>query len=323
MSQKVSVIVTCYNHEQYIETCLRSIFHQTFTEISLLVINDGSTDASGEIIQEVLRETPFSPTVYLTQENQGIVPSRNQGLEWAFQQNTEFILFVDSDNYLEVNFLEEMLKTAQENDADIVYPTLFDPEKKEVYVHAQLGDMKQRIRGNNIDNCSLLRASMVQNQRYDIKLNRLMLEDYDFILRLIANGAKAIPVPFEKTFLNYRVIQGARSDRSQEDYFRAYYFLVIKHSTQFPEYVQEALMDIWLDQQSQKSEVESEAAKLEVEKKRLCTELEEVKKQLVEKEEHVKHLEDLHQDIIRSKAYRLGLALVNPWRKWKRLFGRK
>lgn len=59
MDKKVSVVVTCYNHEKFIEECLRSIFAQTHQNIELLVFNDGSTDDSGAVISKVLEESPL------------------------------------------------------------------------------------------------------------------------------------------------------------------------------------------------------------------------------------------------------------------------
>ena len=54
MNKKVSVVVTCYNHEKYIEECLRSIFAQTHQNIELIIFNDGSTDLSDEVISSTL-----------------------------------------------------------------------------------------------------------------------------------------------------------------------------------------------------------------------------------------------------------------------------
>ena len=54
MTKLISVVVTCYNHENYIEQCLRSIFNQTYRNIELIVLDDGSTDSSSEVIQDLL-----------------------------------------------------------------------------------------------------------------------------------------------------------------------------------------------------------------------------------------------------------------------------
>lgn len=96
MNDKVSVVVTCYNHEKYIAKCIKSIFEQTYQNIELIVFNDGSTDRSGEIISSLLLESPFKETKYFSGANQGVVKVRNAALE---QITGEYLLFVDSDNF--------------------------------------------------------------------------------------------------------------------------------------------------------------------------------------------------------------------------------
>lgn len=66
MNKKVSVVVTCYNHEKYIEECLRSIFAQTHQNIELIIFNDGSTDLSDEVISSTLLDSPFVETSYFS-----------------------------------------------------------------------------------------------------------------------------------------------------------------------------------------------------------------------------------------------------------------
>ena len=102
MTNLISVVVTCYNHEKYIEQCLRSIFKQTYRNIELIVLDDGSTDYSPEIIQEVLRESPFA-TTFESHENIGVVRTRNKGLNLL---NGDYFLFVDSDDFLDDRYVE-------------------------------------------------------------------------------------------------------------------------------------------------------------------------------------------------------------------------
>ena len=103
MDKKVSVVVTCYNHEKYIEECLRSIFGQTHQEIELLIFNDGSTDASGDVISEVLQDSPFTETHYFSEKNRGLAYVRNDALS---KMTGDFLLFVDSDNFLNDDHIE-------------------------------------------------------------------------------------------------------------------------------------------------------------------------------------------------------------------------
>ena len=83
-------------------TVLRSIFGQTYQNIELLVLDDGSTDKSSQIIQETLQDSPF-PTRFESHENMGVVKTRNKALQQI--QGTYFI-FVDSDDFLDANYIE-------------------------------------------------------------------------------------------------------------------------------------------------------------------------------------------------------------------------
>jgi len=202
MTKLISVVVTCYNHENYIEQCIRSIFHQTYRNIELIVLDDGSTDNSKEIIQEVLKDSPFV-TNFESHENVGVVKNRNMGLSLI---NGDYLLFVDSDNYLDVDYIEQLYSKLIETNADIAYCDLFNPEKEEFYLKSHEFDLTDFLNASFIDNCSLIRRDILGYARYDEKLNRKKLEDYDFLLNLIINnGAKAVYQP--KTKLNYRVFE--------------------------------------------------------------------------------------------------------------------
>ena len=93
-SPKVSVIIPVYNTAPYLHEALSSITRQTLQELEIIIVNDGSTDGSGEIIREVA-ETDGRIKVF-EQENQGQSVARNVGLE---QATGEYIYFMDSDGY--------------------------------------------------------------------------------------------------------------------------------------------------------------------------------------------------------------------------------
>ena len=137
MTKLISVVVTCYNHENYIEQCLRSIFKQTYRNIELIVLDDGSTDFSSEVIQEVLKESPFV-TTFESHENIGVVRTRNKGLNLL---NGDYFLFVDSDDFLDERYVEELYNGAINHQADIVYCDLYNFEKDETYLKAQEFDL--------------------------------------------------------------------------------------------------------------------------------------------------------------------------------------
>ncbi|MCQ8259941.1 glycosyltransferase family 2 protein [Streptococcus suis] len=238
MNNLVSVVITCYNHEEYIRQCIESVFNQSYRNIELIIINDGSSDRSEQIIEDALKVNPFKKTTYIYQKNQGICATRNRCLELI---NGDFVLFVDSDNYLEANFVEEMLKTAYLENADIIYTSLKDIDSGEVIIPIQKFNLEKYFIGNHIDNCSLIRVSKIENQRYDLNLNRKKLVDYDFFLGLILYQ-NAKPAPCDSTFLNYRKLVDSISEHGNvKKYSDAYLYIMMKYSAVQPEFSKKGL----------------------------------------------------------------------------------
>lgn len=128
----ISVIVPVYNVEKYLRRCLDSIMNQTFRELEILVIDDGSTDASGEICDEYA-EQDKRIRVFHT-ENRGLSAARNLGLDEA---SGEWIGFVDSDDWIEVDMYEVLLNKALETDAEIVECGVFKERDGVVKEHGR------------------------------------------------------------------------------------------------------------------------------------------------------------------------------------------
>lgn len=110
----ISVIVPVYNVERYLEECLNSIQHQSYTNIEVILVNDGSTDHSKRICERYCEED--SRFHLLNQENQGQSVARNVGVATS---RGEFIAFVDSDDIILANYLETLMQHMGE-DVDIV-----------------------------------------------------------------------------------------------------------------------------------------------------------------------------------------------------------
>ena len=109
--EKVSIIVPVYNAESYIERCLNSIINQTKKElIELIVVNDGSTDKSGEIILKIKQNCNIK-FQYYSKNNEGIAKTRNFGIEKA---NCEYVLFVDADDMIDKQLIENLEKYIEE-----------------------------------------------------------------------------------------------------------------------------------------------------------------------------------------------------------------
>lgn len=111
---KVSIIVPIYNVEKYLANCLESLINQTYQDIELICINDGSTDQSPKILEQYAQKDPR--IIMINQENKGISCARNTGLEKA---TGEYITFVDSDDALSTHFVEVMLRLVEDNKADL------------------------------------------------------------------------------------------------------------------------------------------------------------------------------------------------------------
>lgn len=110
----ISVIVPVYNMEQYLERCLESIVRQTYTNIEILLIDDGSKDRSGFICDQwQMRDSRIT---VLHKENGGLSDARNVGLEYA---KGDYLCFVDSDDYLETDMLERLFDALKQNSAEI------------------------------------------------------------------------------------------------------------------------------------------------------------------------------------------------------------
>lgn len=113
--EKISVIVPIYNAELYLDRCLKSIINNTYRNLEIICINDGSTDTSLNIL-EPYKENDSRITV-ISQENRGLSSARNKGMEIA---TGEYISFVDADDMIHPKFFTCLISIMIESDADIV-----------------------------------------------------------------------------------------------------------------------------------------------------------------------------------------------------------
>ena len=128
----ISLIVPIYNVENYLWSCLDSIAKQTYSNIEVLLVNDGSPDGSGVICQEfVARDSRFR---YIEKENGGLSDARNVGIARA---QGEFLSFVDSDDWIEPTYVEDMYRAALFNDAEVVVSNYkkFDVKDNCYWIH--------------------------------------------------------------------------------------------------------------------------------------------------------------------------------------------
>lgn len=113
---KVSIVIPVYNVEQYIAECIESVITQTYTNLEIIVVNDGSHDASGTICKEFAKRD--NRIIYIEQPNMGPSAARNNGIDKA---TGEYIYFLDSDDMLVINAIEILLKYIQIENADCLF----------------------------------------------------------------------------------------------------------------------------------------------------------------------------------------------------------
>lgn len=112
---QISVIIPIYNVEAYLEECLQSVAAQTFAPLEVILVNDGSSDGSGNICKSFLAQYPN--WLYVEQANQGVAAARKNGLERA---QGEYLAFVDSDDVLSPNYFSSLWAAREQTGADSV-----------------------------------------------------------------------------------------------------------------------------------------------------------------------------------------------------------
>ena len=114
---KVSIIVPVYNVEKYVGRCLESIVKQTYPNIEVICVDDCGTDSSIKIVEGYKRKYPSIISVIKHECNQGLGAARDTGLEAA---TGEYVLFVDSDDYIKSNYVETYMQEVERNFYDVI-----------------------------------------------------------------------------------------------------------------------------------------------------------------------------------------------------------
>lgn len=114
---KISIIVPIYNAEKYLRRCLDSLVNQTMKEIEIILVNDASPDSSDRIMEEYRRRYPEQIHCIYHERNLGPGGGRNTGIRAA---KGEYVLFVDSDDYVDITICEKLYRVAREKNSDSV-----------------------------------------------------------------------------------------------------------------------------------------------------------------------------------------------------------
>lgn len=225
---KVSIVIPVYKCEKYLEECLESLVNQTLKEIEIICVNDGSPDNSAEILDKFAQKD--SRVVVINQENQGVSAARNNALKIA---KGEFIGFVDSDDWVDLDFFEKLYNAAKQNNCDMAAGDFYRHGK--IIKSKKLNYTKQEIFYNPIDkakisNCPRYNYIWHKIYKKDILFaNNLLFptgvfyEDICWVVKSLYHLNGLVTVP--NIFYHYRKNQGSivtqKSDKNKNDYLNA------------------------------------------------------------------------------------------------------
>lgn len=122
--ERVSVIIPVYNCKRYLPQCLQSILHQTYGNIEIIIVDDGSTDGTSSLCDEYAKQFPVITVIH--QNNAGPGMARNAGLDIM---TGDYVTYVDADDYVAKNFVETMVKLLKSYHADIAEVSLICLER--------------------------------------------------------------------------------------------------------------------------------------------------------------------------------------------------
>lgn len=232
---KISVVVPVFNSEKYLEKCIDSIINQTYKNIEIILINDGSSDKSEEICNSYLKT--YKNIKLINQSNSGVSVARNNGLK---SSTGDYVLFVDSDDWLEKDMLEIMVKEIDNFDIDIVRceyfvennPVLEDKYFKKIYFkNVEIKNNNYLI--ENITNYNINPAVWMMLIKRELAVKHKFTsnigygEDLIYSLDLLLDSKKIKIIPY--AFYHYRLSDNSAS-RNPAKYTRNIENLIKLHS---------------------------------------------------------------------------------------------
>lgn len=216
---KVSVIIPVYNVEEYLKECLDSVIHQTFTDIEIICVNDGSTDNSLAILQEYA--DCDNRIKIINKQNGGLSSARNEGLKYV---TGELCYFLDSDDYIKTNLFEYAVKIFDKYDIDyLCFGT--EPFLENDDISQDYKDLEQYLKIKytglkEVDYCVGRDTNIhVWNKIYKTEhikqynlnfINGLLYEDIYFVWYYLFTSKNAYFTPYK--FHNYRLRKGSIMD---------------------------------------------------------------------------------------------------------------
>lgn len=248
--EKVSIIIPMYNAEDNIEKCLQSIINQEYSNIEILIINDGSTDSSIEIVNKYIEYD--SRIIIINQKNEGRSSARNAGISAS---SGKYIMFVDSDDWVELEMIKEMVRMVENNKLDIAMSTIRYITDFKTYIRKFPWDNNKIFEGDEIINefyphlltsinykgdtieeisgsvCRAIYLSSIIKENSIVFDNHIAIgEDKLFNLEYILHANKILIT--NKAYYNYRRLT-ADGGSTTQNYMKNYYEMVKYRQLQY------------------------------------------------------------------------------------------
>lgn len=246
----ISIIVPVYNVEKYLRECLDSLINQTYKNIEIIIVDDGSTDNSGKICDEYEKKNKNIKVIH--KENEGLGFARNTGLE---NIHGEYVTFVDSDDYVDNNFIEELYKNITIKNADVCKSgfkriddnhntlsirkyddyTYNEKETKYTFLPRMIGSLPDKK--DSIEMCvcgALYKTSYILDYKIKFPSERVLIsEDLFFNIDYTQNINKACTIDY--VGYNYRYNPSSLTKKYRKDRFEAskYFYLELKKKLEF------------------------------------------------------------------------------------------
>jgi len=315
----ISILVCNYNYGRYIEECLNSAYQQDYPNIEIVVVDDGSTDNSIDVINGFIKskqKNNIKIELRQKKKNQGICYARNDAIALA---KGEYFVFLDSDDIIAEDYVSRLYSTAIKKNADVVYCDMESFGSTTSVSNFPSYDQSELLIHNYVHISSLVRALAIGTHSFDVALNRKSLEDYDFWVGLSLKDLNFVKA--DGVVLHYRVQEESRNsntasylDRMSEA-LDAWIYIISKYQKEYPTKIKEGIV----------------FDKLKYQVKDISTELnrinsivhEDLLPELAKREKHINYLDEQLQEQLQklnSTEYKIGIQLMAPLRKVKSIF---
>lgn len=211
-NEKISIIVPVYKSEKYLNNCIDSILNQSYKNLEIVLVNDGSPDNSGKICDDYAKNDSRIKVIH--KSNEGVSSARNNGIETA---TGEYIIFFDSDDFVPENSVKDLYEECVKNEADMAmcsFSKIKNGTKiSKNYDEIQILNREEALKNflkEEFFNCALwnkiFKRELIQEQRFDINLS--IAEDFEFIYHLLKKVNK-VAVNMTKNVYYYEVRQAS------------------------------------------------------------------------------------------------------------------